>query len=221
MSKKIGVVLAGCGVYDGSEIHEAVLTLLALDRAGAEVLCIAPNMDQAHVINHLTGEVAGGEKRNVLVESARIARGNVVDIATVKPEQLSALVIPGGFGAAKNLCNFAFVGEECVVNAEVKKLIQAMALARKPIAAICIAPTVLTKALSEVGIKPTVTIGTDKVTAAKIGMMGGIHENQPVRGVTVDKGNRIVTSPAYMLGQSISEVADGINNTIAELMKLL
>lgn len=220
MSKKIGVVLAGCGVYDGSEIHEAVLTLLALDRAGAEILCMAPNVEQAHVINHLTGDVAS-ETRNVLVESARIARGNVVDIATVKPELLSALVIPGGYGAAKNLCNFAFKGEECVVYPEVKRLIQGMALARKPIAAICIAPTVITKALGEVGIKPTVTIGTDKGTAAKIESMGGIHENQPVRGVTVDKGNRIVTSPAYMLGQSISEVADGINNTIAELMKLL
>lgn len=218
---KIGVVLSGCGVYDGSEIHEAVITLLALDRVGAEVVIMAPNRDQMHVVNHLTGEPVEGETRNVLVESARIARGNVVDLATVEEEDIDALVLPGGFGAAKNLCDFAVRGSDCKVVPEVAELIRAMHSAKKPIVAICIAPAAAMKALTQGGVKPTVTIGTDVDTAAALESMGGSHSNRNVRGVEIDEANKLITSPAYMLGQSISEVADGIENTIAALMKML
>ena len=143
MGKQIGVMLAGCGVFDGSEIHEAVLTLLAVARAGAQAVCIAPNVEQAHVLNHLTQEEMD-EKRNVLVESARIARGEIQDLAGVGVRDMDALVIPGGFGAAKNLSDFAFKGPEATVHPEVLRLLVAMHQAKKPIGAICIAPATLT-----------------------------------------------------------------------------
>ena len=130
---KVGVVLSGCGVFDGTEIHEAVLTLLALDRRGAEAVCMAPNVDQAHVVDHLSGQEAAGERRNVLVEAARIARGNIRDIATVQAAELDALMIPGGFGAAKNLCDFAFKGKDCQVHPEVARLVRQMHQAGKPV----------------------------------------------------------------------------------------
>jgi len=221
MSKRVGVIFSGCGVYDGAEIHEAVITLLALDRAGAEVICMAPNRDQMHVVNHLTGEVAEGERRNVLVESARIARGNIRDIAGVEVDELDALVMPGGFGAAKNLCDFAVKGADCAIDPEVSAIIQAMHKAGKPVVAMCIAPAVAMKALTDGGVKPTMTIGTDADTAAALESMGGSHENQDVRGVTVDDANKVISTPAYMLGQNISEVADGIENSISELVKML
>ncbi len=221
MSKRVGVILSGCGVYDGAEIHEAVITLLALDRAGAEVVCMAPNRDQMHVVNHLTGEVAEGEKRNVLVESARIARGSIRDIAGVRVDELDALVMPGGFGAAKNLCDYAVKGADCSIDPEVSAIIQAMHKAGKPVVAMCIAPAVAMKALTDGGVKPTMTIGTDADTAAALESMGGNHENQDVRGVAIDIANKVISTPAYMLGQNISEVADGIENSISELMKTL
>jgi enhancing lycopene biosynthesis protein 2 len=144
--KTIGVVLSGCGVYDGAEIHESVITLLAIDRAGAKALCMAPNEDQLHVVNHLTGEVAEGETRNVLVESARIARGEVQDIADVEPDDMDALILPGGFGAAKNLCTFGVDGPDCRINEPVARLIRGVAAARKPIGAMCSAPATVAKA---------------------------------------------------------------------------
>lgn len=221
MPERVGVILSGCGVYDGSEIHEAVITLLALDRAGAEVLIMAPDRNQMHVINHQTGEVEDGAVRNVMVESARIARGAVRDIATVKVEELDALVLPGGFGAAKNLCDFALKGADCNVEPEVAELIRGMHGAGKPVTAICIAPAVAMKSLTDGGVKPTLTIGTDADTAAALESMGGNHETHDVRGVAVDAENRVISTPAYMLGQSISEVADGIENAVNELMKML
>ena len=221
MSKRIGVILSGCGVYDGAEIHESVIILLALDRAGADIIMMAPDRDQMHVINHLTGEPVEGERRNVLVESARIARGNIRNIDSVKVDELDALVMPGGFGAAKNLCDFAVKGADCQVDAEVARLIREMHGAGKPVAAMCIAPAAVMKALVDAGVKPTVTIGSDPDTAAALEAMGGSHEAQDVRGVTVDIENKIISTPAYMLGQSISEVADGIENTIGALMKML
>ncbi|MDP8240720.1 MAG: isoprenoid biosynthesis glyoxalase ElbB [Candidatus Hatepunaea meridiana] len=221
MSKRIGVILSGCGVYDGAEIHESVITLLALDRAGADVIIMAPDKDQMHVINHQTGEVSEGETRNVLIESARIARGPVRNVAEVKVDELDALVLPGGFGAAKNLCDFAVKGADCSIDGGVSNLIQAMHKAGKPIVAMCIAPAVAMKALTNTGVKPTLTIGTDPDTAAGLEAMGGSHENQDVRGVAIDETNKIISTPAYMLGQSISEVADGIENAVNELMKML
>jgi enhancing lycopene biosynthesis protein 2 len=214
---KVGVLLSGCGVYDGAEIHEAVLTLLALDRAGAEIVCMAPNMDQAHVINHLTGEVVD-EKRNVLVESARIARGNIKDLKAVQAADLDALIIPGGYGAAKNLSNFAFVGTEAAVHPEVSRLLNDMVAIGKPVGAICIAPATLTKALA--GKKPEVTIGSDRDTAAAIEAMGGRHKECSVDMIHLDSRNRVVSTPAYMLGPGIKDVAQGIEKLVAKVVEL-
>jgi len=218
---KVGVVLSGCGVYDGSEIHEAVITLLALDRAGAEIICMAPNAPQLHVVNHLTGEVAEAESRNILVESARIARGDIKDMASVTAADVDALVLPGGFGAAKNLCDFAINGPECQVNAEVSRLVNEMVNAKKPIAAICIAPAVIARILGQAGKAPQVTIGTDSGTAEAINAMGAQHVNKAVEEFVVDEDLNILTTPAYMLAGSIKEAADGIEATISALMARL
>ncbi len=217
---KIGVILAGCGVYDGSEIHEAVITLLALDRAGADIVMMAPNVD-LNVVNHLSGEEAKGQTRNVLEESARIARGNIVDMATVKADGLDALMIPGGFGAAKNLCNFAVKGADCDVNPEVARLIREMATAHKPIAAVCIAPAILARVLGTDKLSPQLTIGTDEGTAGALSSMGAEHISCPVRECVIDKKNKIITSPAYMLAGRISEAADGIEATVKELLAMI
>ena len=214
---KVGVLLSGCGVFDGAEIHEAVLTLLALDRAGAEVVCMAPNVEQAHVINHLTQEVTA-EKRNVLVESARIARGEIKDLKDVQAGDLDALIMPGGFGAAKNLSDFAFKGPQATVLPEVKRLLTDLAAAGKPIGAICIAPATLTKALADR--KPEVTIGTDAGTASAIEAMGGRHKSCSVDMIHLDAGNKLVSTPAYMLGPGIKEVALGIEKLVARVVEL-
>ncbi len=217
---KIGVILSGCGVYDGSEINETVITLLALDRAGAEVLMMAPNVEQ-QVVNHLTGDTVVGAKRNVLEESARIARGNVTDIAKVKVDDFDALFIPGGFGAAKNLCDFAFKGPDCSVNPDVGRLLKATVAAGKPLAAVCIAPALLAKVLGQDLPGVQVTIGTDEGTAAAINTMGAAHISCPVTEFIVDEKNRIITSPAYMLAGRISEAAAGIEKSVDALMKML
>lgn len=217
---KVGVVLSGCGVYDGSEIHEAVITLLALDRAGAEVLIMAPDVELA-VVNHLTGEPVEGSVRNVLEESARIARGNISDIAKVMADDIDALFIPGGFGAAKNLCDFAFKGPDCDVNPEVARLIRAVVAAKKPLAAVCIAPALVAKVLGDDKLAHQLTIGTDEGTAGAVASMGATHVSCPVEEFVIDKENKIITSPAYMLAGSISEAAEGIEKSVAALMELL
>jgi len=215
---KIGVLLSGCGVNDGSEIHEAVVTLLALDRAGAETVCMAPDVDQFDVVNHLTGETTG-EKRNVLVESARIARGNIKDIRKVRAEDIDGLIIPGGFGAAKNLSDFAVKGKDAVVNEDVKRLLNDMVSADKPVGAICIAPATLTKALE--GKNPEVTIGNDIGTAGAIEAMGGRHKECSVDIIHVDSNNKLVTTPAYMLGPGIKDVAIGIEKLVNKVLELV
>jgi enhancing lycopene biosynthesis protein 2 len=220
MAKKVGVILSGCGVYDGSEIHEAVITLLAIDRAGAEAVCMAPDIDQMHVINHLTGEPAAGETRNVLVESARIARGNIKDTASVSIADFDALILPGGFGAAKNLCDFAVKGPDCNVNKEVARLVREAVAARKPVAAVCIAPALLAKVLGQIN-SPALTIGTDAGTAGALEKMGAKHVDCPVKEAVVDRENRIVSSPAYMLAGSISEAAAGIEKTVQQLVGMI
>lgn len=216
--KKIGVVLSGCGVYDGSEIHEAVLALLAIDRQGCEAVCIAPNID-VPVVNHLTRQETG-EKRNVLTESARIARGNIRDIKGVTAADLDAIVFPGGFGAAKNLCDFAVKGAAASVNPEVARLLKEMATAKKPIGAVCIAPTVVAAVLGR-EYSPTLTIGNDPGTAAEIGKTGAAHQECPVTEFVVDRKNKLVTSPAYMLANRISEAAEGIEKCVREVVKLI
>ena len=218
MKPKVGVVLSGCGVYDGAEIHESVLTLLALDRAGAEVVCLAPDVAQRHVVNHLTGQPAEGETRNVLVEAARIARGKVRDLAGFDPSTLDALVLPGGFGAAKNLSDFAFRGADCEVHPEVARVVRAVHASGKPVGALCIAPVLLAKLLG--GETPKLTIGTDPGTAAAVEKMGGRHVACGGGQAVVDEERRVVTTPAYMLDSSISEVAAGIEKLVAELLRM-
>lgn len=218
MAKKVGVVLSGCGVFDGAEIHESVITMLALDRAGAEIVLCAPNREQMHVVNHMTGDVAQGESRNVLVESARIARGAILDVADVRADELDALILPGGFGAAKNLCTFAVQGADCEVDPDVAALVREVHTQGKPVAAVCIAPALLAKVLGDEG--PRLTIGSDLDSAAAIEEMGATHVNCPVREFVVDEERKIITSPAYMLAQSISEAAEGIEKTVAEMLRL-
>jgi len=218
MGKKVGVVLSGCGVYDGAEIHESVITLLALDRHGADAVICAPDVAQMHVVNHVTGAVAQGEERNVLVESARIARGAIKDVKKVSADELDALILPGGFGAAKNLCNFAVKGADCEVNPGVAALVRAVHAQGKPVAAVCIAPALLAKVLGDEG--PELTIGNDAGTAGALETMGAAHVDCPVREFVVDRKRKIITSPAYMLAKRISEAADGIEGTVTALLEM-
>ncbi|MCK5376595.1 MAG: isoprenoid biosynthesis glyoxalase ElbB [Acidobacteria bacterium] len=218
MGKKVGVILSGCGVYDGAEIHETVVTLLALDRHGAEAVMCAPDIPQMHVVNHLTGEVEEGAERNVLVESARIARGAVRDVATVDAAELDALILPGGFGAAKNLCDFAVKGADCDVDPGVAALVHAVHDQGKPVAAVCIAPALIAKVLGDEG--PELTIGNDADTAGALEAMGAAHVACPVTEFVVDQERKLVSSPAYMLANSISEAAEGIERTVATLLEM-
>lgn len=218
--KKVGVVLSGCGVYDGSEIHETVLTLLALDRKGFEIVCMAPDAPQADVVDHRSG-TAAPESRNILTEAARLARGKIRDLAGVRPDELDALVFPGGFGAAKNLCTFAAHGPDCSVNPDVERLVLGMHAAGKPLCALCIAPALLARVLGKAGIGPTVTIGSDAATAAAIRKAGAVHQDCPVDQCVVDEKNRIVTTPAYMLAERVSEVDSGIGAAVEALARML
>jgi enhancing lycopene biosynthesis protein 2 len=218
MAKKVGVILSGCGVYDGAEIHESVITMLALDRHGAEMVLCAPNAPQLHVVNHLTGEVAEGEQRNVLVEAARIARGSIRDVAEVAADELDALILPGGFGAAKNLCDFAVSGPDCTVHADVAALVQDVHAQGKPVAAVCIAPALVAKALGAES--PELTIGTDADTAGALEAMGARHVSCPVTEFVVDRDRKLISTPAYMLAENISEAAEGIEKTVAALLEM-
>ncbi|WP_369989064.1 isoprenoid biosynthesis glyoxalase ElbB [Pseudomonas xanthosomatis] len=216
MTKKVAVILSGCGVYDGAEIHESVITLLRLDQRGAQVQCFAPNIAQLHVIDHLTGKEMP-ESRNVLVESARIARGEVKDIREAKAEDFDALIVPGGFGAAKNLSNFAVEGAECSVNADLLALAEAFAEACKPVGLICISPALAAKIY---GPGVVCTIGKDADTAAAVVKMGGTHEECDVHDIVEDVQRKLVTTPAYMEAKSISEAASGIYKLVDRVLEL-
>ena len=213
--KKIGVMLSGCGVKDGAEIHESVLTLLAIDRAGAQAVCLAPNVAQAQVTNHVTGE-AGTGARNVLEESARIARGDIKDAKAVKAGDLDALVFPGGFGAALNLCDFGVKGGDCSVQPEVARLVKEMRAAGKPLGFICIAPAIAAKVLGSE--KVQLTIGCDPGTAKSLEKMGARHVECKVGDIVYDATHKVASTPAYMLGQRISEVADGIEKLVKKIV---
>lgn len=215
--KNVGILLSGCGVYDGSEIHESVIAILALDRSGAGCVCMAPDIDQYHVVNHLTGQPTE-EKRNVLAESARIARGEIMDIKHVRTADLDALIIPGGFGAAKNLSDFAIRGKDAEVHPEVRRVITEMADTKKPIGAICISPAVLAKVLENR--HPQVTIGNDLGTAEAIDAMGGRHTVCEAASIHVDMENKLVTTPAYMVGANIATVAEGIEKLIKKVLEM-
>lgn len=214
--KKVGVVLSGCGVYDGSEIHEAVLTLLAIARSGAQAICFAPDKQQVDVINHLTGEPMQ-DARNVLIEAARIARGDIRPLAQAVSAELDALIVPGGFGAAKNLSNFASQGSECRVDSDLAALAVAMHQSGKPLGFMCIAPAMLPKIFD---FPLRLTIGTDIDTAEVLEDMGGEHVPCPVDDIVVDEDNKIVTTPAYMLAQDIAQAASGIDKLVARVLVL-
>jgi enhancing lycopene biosynthesis protein 2 len=214
--KKFAVVLAGCGVYDGAEIHEAVATLLAIDKVGASYQCFAPDIQQYHVVNHLTGETMP-ETRNVLVEAARIARGSIRPLSEFNPDEFDALVFPGGFGVAKNLCTFAFEGPECSVNPDTETAIKKAFDKEIPIGALCIAPALLAKVLG----KSMLTIGNDHGTAQAIEKLGAKHKNTEGADVVIDLENKIVTTPCYMLDSPISVIAQGTENAIEALLNLI
>lgn len=214
---RVAVILSGSGVYDGSEIHESVLTILALDRAGAKISYFAPDVEQMHVVNHLTGEPAGGESRNVLVESARIARGEIKDLAKADASDFDAAILPGGFGAAKNLCDFAENGAECSINPDLLKFAKAMVHQGKPMGFVCIAPAMIPLIYDH---HPSLTIGNDADTAQAIEAMGGNHVNCPVEEIVIDREKKLVTTPAYMLAGRITEAAAGIDKLVTEVLKL-
>jgi enhancing lycopene biosynthesis protein 2 len=215
--KNIAVVLSGCGVFDGAEISESVLTLLAIDCQGAKYKCMAPNVMQHHVINHLTQQPVENVSRNVLEESARIARGDIIDIKDVDINNFDAAIFPGGFGAAKNLCDFAIKGTECAIQQDVAEFIKNMRTANKPQGFICIAPALIPQLFPK-NIK--LTIGNDKDTAENLNKMGAKHQEAKVSEIVVDKENKLVTTPAYMLANSISEANAGINLLVKEILAL-
>jgi len=215
---RIGVCLSGCGVNDGAEIHESVITALTLDRAGAEIIYTAPDVEQTKVVNHLTGEELN-ETRNVLVESARIARGEITDLGKLTSDDLDALIFPGGFGAALNLCDFALKGADCHIHPEVKRIIQEMLAAQKPLGFICIAPALFARAVKNADMTAKITIGNDQATADQIEKLGSQHEICSVDDCIVDEENKIVSTPAYMLAGNISEAASGIEKLVHQIMK--
>jgi enhancing lycopene biosynthesis protein 2 len=214
---RVAVILSGCGVSDGSEIHEAVLTLLALDRAGAQVKCLAPDKDFS-VVHPITEEKTG-ETRNVLRESARLARGKILDLSKADPNDFDAVILPGGFGAANNLCSYGDKKAQCEVDPSLRKFLMAINRAGKPIGAICIAPVILARALGMNG-SPRLTVGTNPEVANHLEEMGAEHISCPVDDVVVDAEQKIVTTPAYMLAQRIGEAAIGINKLVHETLKL-
>ncbi len=218
---KAGVVLSGCGYMDGSEIHEAVFTLLHLDLAGVEVQCMSPEGNQLHVVNHISNEICKDASRDMLLESARIARGNIVNISSINVADIDVLVFPGGFGAAKNLCTFATDGATCRVNKQVEEIINKMLDAHKPIGALCIAPALLARVTGKTGLQIKVTIGNDREVAEAIHAMGALHVDCPVSEAIIDETHKIVTSPAYMLAQSIKDVSESAHALVKGLMTLV
>ena len=211
--KKFAVVLSGCGVFDGAEIHEATLTMLAIKKQGAEYEIFAPDIPQHHVVNHITGEEMK-EIRNALVESARIARGNIKDLKEYNPSDFDALIFPGGFGAAKNLCDFAFKGPDCTINDDVVNAIQKTAEQHKPIGALCISPVIMAKIFGDV----EVTIGQDAGTAEAIEKMGATHKQTDHGEVIADEKNLVFTTPCYMLDADILQIAKGASNIVKAMM---
>ncbi len=218
MGEKIGVLLSGCGVYDGSEIHEATLTLYFLARNGAECLCMAPDKEQADVVNHATGRQSF-EKRNVLQEAARIARGKITDVAAISAEDIDGIIIPGGFGAAKNLCTFATEGSGCEVDPAVARLLRQLHAKRKPIGALCIAPALVAR-LFGADDHAEVTIGTDPGTASALEQMGAKHTSAGPDEIVVDERNGIVSTPCYMTAPGIAEVGAGIEKVVAKVLEM-
>jgi len=214
-SKKFAVVLSGSGVFDGAEIHEATLTLYAIGKNGGTYEIFAPDIPQHHVVNHITGEEMN-ETRNVLIEAARIARGNIKPLSEFNEKNFDAIIFPGGLGAAKNLSSFAFDGVNCSVNKDVENSIKQMADAKKPIGALCISPVILAKILGDV----VLTIGQDAGTAEAVANMGATHRKTNHGEVIVDSRYKVVTTPCYMLDANIVQIAEGADNVVKTMMKL-
>lgn len=215
--KKVAVILSGSGVFDGAELHEAVFTLLAIELEGATYQCFAPDVNQLHVINHLTGEVAEGEIRNVLVESARIARGEIKPVTECNVDDFDYLILPGGFGAAKNLCTFAVDGDNCAFNQDVLSVCSAFAKAKKPSAYACIAPALAAKVY---GNQTKLTVGNDTDTAAGLNALGASHVSCAVDDVVVDNTAKLVTTPAYMLAQNITQAHSSISKMVKTVLAM-
>lgn len=214
--KKVAVILSGCGVYDGAEIHESVLSLLAIEQNGASWHCFAPDIDQFHVINHAAGQEMG-DTRNVLQESARIARGNIQAISALNPDDYDALLLPGGFGVAKNLSSFASQGTNLDVDESVLRICKAFANAEKPAGYLCISPILIPSVYGN-GAKGT--IGKDPDVAAAFNAMGGEHVECPVDDFVLDQSRRLLSTPAYMLATSVSEANAGISKLVKKLIDL-
>ena len=215
--KRVAVLLSGCGVFDGTEVHEAVLTLLAIAQTGSTYQCFAPNETQMHVVNHLSGEVEADQSRNVLVESARIARGEIKDITEIEAEQFDALIVPGGFGAAKNLSDYAESGADCEVKPQVVAAVDKFKSASKPVGFMCIAPIMIPRIY---GPKAKATIGHDQDTAFAFNCMGGEHKAVDVDQIVVDEENKLVSTPAYMLANSILEANAGISKLVNKVIEM-
>lgn len=216
MEKKlIAVVLSGCGNKDGAEIHESTLTLLAIHKLGADYQCFAPDILQHHVLNFISGEEMD-EKRNVLIESARIARGDIKDLKEFSSDRYDALILPGGLGAAKNLSTYAFDGADCTVNADVDRAVRETHAAGKPIGALCIAPVILAKVLG----KGSLTVGQDTTSAANLEAMGGHHVVTNHGEIVIDQTNKIVTTPCYMLDARVDQIAEGAENLVKAILEM-
>ncbi|QPG05689.1 isoprenoid biosynthesis glyoxalase ElbB [Salinimonas marina] len=215
--KHVAVILSGCGVYDGSEIYEAVITLLSIRQQGATYQCFAPDKDQLHVINHLTGDTEPGATRNVLTESARIARGDIKPVTECKPEDFDALILPGGFGAAKNLCTFAVDGANSQPDTEVLNVCKAFAQAKKPAGYACIAPAL---AASVYGNNTNMTIGNDCEAAQGLNALGAQHVDCPVDEIVIDSEARLVTTPAYMLAEDILQAHAGLSKLVETVLSM-
>ncbi len=213
-NKKFAVVLSGCGVFDGAEIHEATLTMLAIKEAGADYQCFAPDIPQYHVVNHLTGEEMP-ESRNVLIESARIARGDIKPLSEYKADEYDALIFPGGFGAAKNLSTVAFDGPDAKVNEDVEAAIKNTLALHKPIGALCISPAVVAKVIEGV----EVTIGNDPGTAEAIEKMGSKHKITTHGMVVHDHKYNVFTTPCYMLDATILDIKEDATVVVNAMMK--
>ncbi|MCB9356999.1 MAG: isoprenoid biosynthesis glyoxalase ElbB [Calditrichaeota bacterium] len=217
---KVGVVLSGCGFLDGAEIYEATLTLLCLDRRGISYQCLAPDVEQLHVVNHVTKE-ATSEKRNVLTEAARIARGRIEPLEIGWLDRLDAVIFPGGFGAAKNYCDFALKGAACKINPLVESFMRKAVERQLPIGAICIAPVVLARALKGLDMHPRLTVGALSDAARAIDEFGGRHVVCPVTECVVDHELNIVSTPAFMYDARISEVEQGVDKLVDQIAALI
>jgi len=214
---KIGLILSGCGVNDGTEIHEAIITMLCLDMQKVEIKYFAPDIKQTHVINHISGEIMP-EERNIMIESARIARGSIEPLETANLEDLDAIILPGGSGAMKNLSNIFIDPKSPEIESSVKKAITFMHQTKKPIGAICISPVIVANALSSYS--PDVTIGNDPNIASMIKLFGGTHINCKVNDIVVDEKNIIVSTPAYMIAKGPAEVYQGISKLVDKIIEL-